>query len=158
MSEGHIDYGGMMQRALRNVLAQALGVAAERGDDIGGHHFYIKFDTAHPGVVMPDWLREQYPEEITIVLQHEYWDLAVAPDRFSVSLSFSGRASQLTVPFDAVLQFVDPYAEFGLKFDGHEVEDDDDIISMPEEEEDDDPDPNPPRGGDVVSLDRFRKS
>lgn len=157
MTDGHIDYGGMMQRALRQVLAQALGVVAESGD-VGGHHFYIKYDTTHPGVVMPDWLKAQYPEEITIVLQHEYWDLAVSSDRFSVGLSFSGRSTMLTVPFDAVLQFVDPYAEFGLKFDGHEIDDEDEI---PEpslgDDEDPDDDPTPPRGGDVVSLDRFRK-
>lgn len=155
MTEGHIDYGGMMQRALRGVLAQALGVVAEQGP-VGGHHFYIKYDTTHPGVAMPDWLKAQFPEEITIVLQHEFWDLAVTGDRFTVTLTFSERPATLTVPFDAVLQFVDPHAEFGLKFDGHEVTDDEEELD--EADLDEDPEPDPPRGGgDVVSLDRFRK-
>ena len=92
-----LDYGRLMQRAMRSVVREALGVVAELGLP-EGHHFYIAYDTRHPGVDMPAWLRERYPEEITIVLQHEFWDLAVAPDRFSVSLSFSGRAAPLTVP------------------------------------------------------------
>lgn len=151
-----LDYARMMQRALRGVVHEAMGVAAEVGMP-PGHHFYIGFDTRHPGVTMPDWLRAQYPEEVTIVLQHEFWDLAVAPDRFSVSLSFSGRAAALTVPFDAVLTFVDPDSEFGLKFDPQEAAEDAPASSEAE------PEPDPPAGGggaaggEVVSLDRFRK-
>ena len=159
MSGGQIDYGGMMQRALRGVLSQALGMVAEQGP-IGAHHFYIKFDTTHAGVTMPDWLKEQFPEEITIVLQHEFWDLAVTPDRFTVTLSFSDRSATMTVPFDAVLQFVDPHAEFGLKFDGHEVEDEEEA-PVPEADFEPEPEPDPdgpPRGGgEVVSIDSFRK-
>jgi hypothetical protein len=152
MPEGHIDYGGLMQRALRGVMAQTLGLVAESGL-LGAHHFYITFDTQHPGVDMPSWLKAQYPEEITIVLQNEFWDLVVMQDRFSVGLSFSGRSAPLVVPFDAVTRFVDPHAEFGLKFDAHDVDDED------LEDDEPDPEPTPPRGsGDVVSLDRFRKS
>ncbi|MFT4795521.1 MAG: hypothetical protein ACJAVR_001092 [Paracoccaceae bacterium] len=152
MAEGHIDYGGLMQRALRGVMAQTLGLVAEDGL-VGGHHFYITFDTGHAGVDMPAWLRAQYPEEITIVLQNEYWDLVVLQDRFSVGLSFSGRSAALAIPFDAVTRFVDPHAEFGLKFDAHDMDDED--LSG-----EDDADPEPPHngGGDVVSLDRFRKT
>jgi hypothetical protein len=151
-----LDYARIMQRALRGVVREALGVAAESGLP-PGHHFYVAFDTRHPGVTMPDWLRAQHPEELTIVLQHEFWDLAVTGDRFSVSLSFSDRAAALTVPFDAVLTFVDPDAEFGLKFDPQESAE---VGPEPEEEE---PEPDPPSGGggaaggEVVSLDRFRK-
>ncbi|SET73082.1 SspB family protein [Oceanicella actignis] len=158
MSQAGLDYGKMMQRALRGVMAESLGVAAREGLP-GGHHFYITFDTRHPGVDMPDWLRAQFPEEITIVIQHEFWDLAVTPDRFSVGLSFSNRAATLVVPFDAVTTFVDPHAEFGLKFDAHDAEDDE----GPEPGPGDGPGaeaepPSPPApGGDVVSLDRFRK-
>ena len=161
MSSDPLDYGKLMQHALRGVVREALGVAAEEGLP-GEHHFYISFDTQHPGVDVPDWLSAQHPEELTIVLQHEYWDLAVAGDRFSVGLSFSDRPVKLTVPFDAVLTFVDPHAEFGLKFDPHESEEDDEegqIIATraPDEDEEDD-EPTPPEGGgEVVSLDRFRK-
>ena len=158
MNPGQIDYGGMMQRALRGVLAEALGLVAEHGP-VGAHHFYIKFDTTHAGVTMPDWLKAQFPEEMTIVLQHEFWDLAVTADRFSVTLSFSDKAAALVIPFDAVLQFVDPHAEFGLKFDGQEVEDEEETPELPDvdPEPEPDPDPRPNGGGDVVSLDKFRK-
>lgn len=125
MSRDALDYGRMMQRALRGVMAESLGLVAAEGLP-GAHHFYITFDTTHAGVVMPDWLREQFPTEITIVIQHEFWDLAVTADRFSVGLSFSDRDAMLTVPFDAVTTFVDPYAEFGLKFDAHDSEEGDD--------------------------------
>ncbi|MBX2854977.1 MAG: hypothetical protein KTR21_08310 [Rhodobacteraceae bacterium] len=106
----------MMQRAMHGLVAEALGYVAEHGLP-GDHHFYISFITPHPGVDMPDWLREQFPEEMMIVLQHEYDDLAVADDRFSVSLSFQDRPATLVIPYEAVLQFADPSAEFGLRFD-----------------------------------------
>jgi hypothetical protein len=152
MPEAHIDYGGLMQRALRGVMAQTLGIVAKNGL-LGGHHFYITLDTQHAGVDMPAWLKQQYPKEITIVLQNEFWDLIVLQDRFSVGLSFSGRSAPLVVPFDAVTRFVDPHAEFGLKFDAHDVDDDD----SDDDEEDPDPAPSSPRGGDVVNINRFRK-
>ena len=150
MSADGLNYGRMMQQALRGVMAEALGDVAENGLP-GGHHFYISYDTTHPGVDMPDWLRERFAEEITIVIQHEYSDLAVTPDRFMVSLSFNDRLATLVVPFDAVKTFVDPFVEFGLKFDAHDADDD---------EEDDGPgsDGDAPTGGDVVRLDHFRKS
>jgi len=161
-----LDYGGMMQRALRGVLREALGFVAENGLP-GEHHFYITIDTTHPGVVMPDWLRAQYPEEITIVIQHEFYDLAVTQDRFSVTLSFSNRSAPLAAPFDAVTTFVDPHAEFGLKFDAHDAAEGAADRSAEGartgeaagDGSDDDPGaPAPPAGGgDVVSLDRFRK-
>ncbi|MDF2233053.1 ClpXP protease specificity-enhancing factor SspB [Albimonas sp. CAU 1670] len=161
MTSNPLDYGRLMQRALRSVVHEALAVAVEEGLP-GEHHFYISFDTTHPGVDLPDWLKAQYPEELTIVLQHEFWDLAVTSDRFSVGLSFSERPVKLTVPFDAVLTFVDPHAEFGLKFDPHEVDDEDELGELEDgfdDEDDDDPEPTPPSGGkgEVVSLDRFRK-
>ena len=163
MTSDPLDYGRLMQRALRGVVREALGVAAEDGLP-GQHHFYISFDVTHPGVDVPDWLKAQHSEELTIVLQHEYWDLAVAADRFTVGLSFSERPVKLTVPFDAVLTFVDPHAEFGLKFDPQDGDEDDEEGTMllapgPMDKDDEDPDPEPPKGkGEVVSLDRFRKS
>lgn len=174
MSSDPLDYGRLMQHALRGVVREALGVAAEQGLP-GEHHFYVSFDTSHPGVDLPDWLARQYPEELTIVLQHEFWDLAVTDDRFSVGLSFSERPATLTVPFDAILTFVDPHAEFGLKFDPQEGDEDDEdgvLLTAPGGFDDDEDDDGPQDdgsggggkarpaggGGEVVSLDRFRKS
>jgi len=111
-----LDYGRLMQRALRRLMAEALGYVAENGLP-GDHHLYITFNPAHPGVVMPDWLKERYPTELTIVLQYEFYDLAVLGDRFQVGLSFGDRPAMLVVPFDAVATFIDPSVKFGLKFD-----------------------------------------
>ncbi len=156
MSRDALDYGRMMQRALRGVMAESLGVVAAEGLP-GAHHFYITFDTTHPGVVMPDWLLAQFPDEITIVLQNEFWDLAVTAERFTVGLSFSDREAMLTVPFDAVTTFVDPHAEFGLKFDAQDLDDEEDEEFAAEDEAPDERPARPEGGGDVVRLDSFRK-
>ncbi len=135
----------------------------------GNHHFYISFETGHPGVDIPDWLRESYPEEMTIVLQEWFDDLAVTPDRFSVTLNFSNRPETLVVPFAAVRTFVDPSVKFGLKFDAHEAGEGELDGLIPEDDEDEEeaalatppaeerPARKPEGGADVVSLDRFRK-
>ena len=162
-----LNYGQMMQRALRGMMAEALGIVAETGLP-GEHHFYISIDTTHPGVVIPDTLRERHPREITIVLQHEFEDLAVLADRFQVRLSFGGQPATLVIPFAAVKTFIDPSVELALKFesidDGDAVEDFDGEGPEPAETEtdteqgDDDPNGGPGRSADVVSLDQFRKS
>jgi len=170
-----LDYGKMMQKALRRLMAEALGLVAEHGL-AGDHHFYITFDPGHPGVVMPDWLKERYPAELTIVIQHEYYDLAVLGDRFQIGLTFSDRPAMLVVPFDAVETFIDPSVKFGLKFDEHGSDEvafegtiaedgEDDATAKPADRpagdppsDDDDPDGGPRGSADVVSLDRFRKS
>jgi len=150
MTDKGFNYGRLMQRAMRGLMAEVLGDVARRGLP-GGHHFFITIDTAHPGVDMPDWLRAQFPKELSIVLQHEFEDLAVASDRFSVTLSFSNRSATLAVPFDAVTTFADPSENFGLRFDAAEEKD----------EGPDDPPPPPERpkdgGSEVVRLDAFRK-
>ena len=110
------DYGRLVQRAFRGLMAEVLARVAKEGL-LGEHHFYIGFDTTHPGIDMPVWLRKRYPEKITIAIQYEYSDLVVLMDRFSIQLSFSNRPARLVVPFDAVLTFVDPSMGFGLKFD-----------------------------------------
>jgi hypothetical protein len=154
MGDGSFNYGRLMQRALRGVMAEVLGQVAEAGLP-GEHHFFISFDVNHPGVDMPDWLKAEHPEELSIVLQYEFDDLAVAADRFSVTLSFKNRPATLVVPFDAVVTFADPSENFGLRFDAASAGDDDD---GPEGGPDDDPDADPPRGdAEVVSLDAFRK-
>lgn len=115
MDEPSISYELLVERALRGVLREALTMTREKGLP-GQHHFYITFCTHHPDVVMPSRLRAQHPEEMTIVLQHQFWDLEVEPDYFEVSLSFNGRREHLHVPFESVTAFADPFAKFGLQF------------------------------------------
>ncbi|MEM9783881.1 MAG: ClpXP protease specificity-enhancing factor SspB [Pseudomonadota bacterium] len=115
-SSGGINYGRIMERAMRSVMSDVLGLVAEDGLP-GEHHFYITFDTTHPGVDMPDTLREAYPAEMMIVLQEWFEGLAVMGDRFTVTLNFSNVPQTLVVPFAAVKTFIDPSVKFGLKFD-----------------------------------------
>ena len=161
-----LNYGRFMERAMRGVMAEVLGHVAARGLP-GAHYFYITFDTCHAGVDIPDWLRERYPNEMMIVLQEWFEDLAVMGDRFRVTLNFSNQPETLVIPFEAVKTFIDPSAKFGLKFDDHEndeiVLDLDDIQADDQDGGDDDQtdpptDDKPRPPADVVSLDRFRKS
>ena len=115
MPAPQLDYGQLVERALRRVVHDALALVAEHGLP-GGHHFYITFRTDHPGAVLDDSLRARYPTEMTIVLQHEYWGLEVGPDGFAVTLSFNAVAQRLEVPFEAIRVFADPSVEFGLQF------------------------------------------
>ncbi len=110
-----IRYDLMVQEALRQVVKESLTLAAEEGLP-GEHHFYITFSTTYPGVDMPDSLRGQYPEEMTIVLQHQFWQLKVQNEVFVVTLSFSGVPQTLTIPYKAVSAFADPHVRFGLQF------------------------------------------
>lgn len=149
MTPTELNYGRMMQRALRSVMAEALGTVAQSGLP-GDHHFYITIDTRHPETGLPDWLRAEYPEQITIVLQFEYSDLEVTDEGFGVRMSFADKPAAIYAPFDAVLTFVDPSVEFGLKFDATEIEEEDapEPAAEPKSEE----------SGEVVSLDQFRKT
>ena len=112
----HIRYDLLTQQALRGVVRGVLTEAAKKGLP-GDHHFYIAFDTRAPGVRIPDRLRAQYPEEMTIILQHQFWDLKVGEEEFEVGLSFGGVPSKLTVPFASVKGFFDPSVQFGLQFE-----------------------------------------
>jgi uncharacterized protein len=116
MPVDHIRYDLLTQEALRSVLRRVLQDAARDGLP-GDHHFYISFNTGAPGVRMSKRLRAQYPEEITIVLQHQYRDLTVGEQAFEVGLSFSGVNEHLVVPFDAIKRFFDPSVQFGLQFE-----------------------------------------
>lgn len=159
-----IDYGRFMERAMRNVMAEVLGEVAEGGLP-GEHHFYITFDTNHPGVDIAPWLKERYPDEMMVVLQEWFDDLGVMADRFRVTLNFSDTPETLVIPFDAVKTFIDPSVRFGLKFDDYdpddrrefdatlppaEVEPDDGAAPTAENEDDHE-------SAEVVSLDTFRK-
>jgi hypothetical protein len=122
MSKDLIRYDLLVQDALKGVVRKVLGDAARDGL-AGDHHFYISFRTDFAGVRLSGRLREKYPQDMTIILQHQYWDLAVTEHAFEVGLSFSGIPERLLVPFDAVTGFFDPSVQFGLKFEiGGEAE------------------------------------
>ena len=113
-NNGQFDYDDWVQDALRGVLRQALEALAA-SQEPGEHHFYINFQTTHSGVSVPGFLRAQYPEEVTIVLQHQFEDLYVEKSGFEVTLSFSGQRHRLIVPFTADTSFADPSVNFGLQ-------------------------------------------
>ena len=152
-----IDYGNLMHQAMRGLIKRVLDGVAESGLP-GAHHFFITFDTEHEDVDIADWLRERYPSEMTVVMQHWYENLDVGTDGFSVTLNFGDQPVPLYIPYDAIKTFVDPSVEFGLRFETGEGD------------EDDDPDPGkgtsleevdttekPHADAEIVSLDRFRK-
>ena len=115
MSQDLLEYPKMMEKAVRGVLREALSIAAEHGLP-GLHHFYITFRTGAPGVSISDQLRAQHPDEMTIVLENQFWNLEVSEESFAVSLSFNHAQQRLVVPFEAVTAFVDPSVKFGLQF------------------------------------------
>ncbi|CAM5764787.1 hypothetical protein LMIY3S_01265 [Labrys miyagiensis] len=125
MSTDHIRYDLLTQDALRGMVRRVLADAARMGLP-GEHHFFISFKTQYPGVSIPARLAEKFPEEITIVLQHQFWDLNVSDFGFEVGLSFGNAPERLTVPFAAVTAFFDPSVDFGVKFE---------VDEEPEEEE-----------------------
>src|SRR3954467_9818393 len=129
MSKDVIRYDLLVQEALKGVVRKVLIDAGKDGLS-GEHHFYISFRTDFPGVRVSNRLREKYPQEMTIVLQHQFWDLGVTEHTFEVGLSFSGVPERLLVPFDALTGFFDPSVQFGLKFDlsdGNEVVEEDEV-------------------------------
>lgn len=155
MTESLIPYDEIVQEALRAVVGRVLQEVADQGGLPGGHHFYITFKTKMPGVSIPKHLVERFPDEMTIVIQHRFWDLKIEGDRFTVGLSFGGVPATLVVPFAAVTDFVDPAVDFSLKFqangapEGHEDHDEpenDEPIAEPIED-----------GSNVVSVDFTRK-
>jgi hypothetical protein len=115
MSLDLFQYDRMVERAMRGVVRDALTKAAKDGLP-GQHHFYISFRTTFPGVHISDALHSRFPEDMTIVLQHQFWDLAVHRDSFQVTLSFSGVQEKLVIPYTAITGFVDPSVKFGLQF------------------------------------------
>ena len=145
-----IDYGNLMHRAMRGLIQTVLRDVAANGLP-GAHHFFITFDTTVDGVQMAQWLRNRYPGEMTIVIQHWFDNLTVSDEGFTITLNFGDNPEPLAIPFDAVRTFVDPSVEFGLRFETHEDDDDED------EEEDPDDDPSPPQDAQIVRLDKFRK-
>lgn len=116
MSRGEIDYPGLIESALRGVVRDLLARVAEEGLP-GDHHFYLTFHTDHPELEMSAPLRAMYPEEMTIIMQHQFWDLVVEAEAFELTLRFGGSPHRLRIPYAALKTFVDPAAEFGLRFE-----------------------------------------
>ncbi len=114
-----INYDKLIEQALKHVVVEALKIAEQQGLP-GENHFYITFKTNHPETVIPHDLKIQYPESMTIVLQHQYSNLVVGDTSFSVELSFGGKIQTLVIPFDAITYFADPHAKFGLSFSFYE--------------------------------------
>ncbi|MEO5973554.1 MAG: ClpXP protease specificity-enhancing factor SspB [Sphingomicrobium sp.] len=156
--ESLIPYDEIVQEALRDVVGRVLREVERSGVLPGAHHFYITFRTKLPGVVIPKHLAERFPDEMTIVIQHRFWDLKVEADGFAVGLSFGGVPSTLQVPFAAITDFVDPAVDFSLKFQAecaeglheeHDSAENDVPKAEPGEAADD--------GSNVVSVDFTRK-
>jgi hypothetical protein len=147
-----IDYGNLMHRAMRGLIQSVLTEVAEHGLP-GAHHFFITFDTTHPEVQMADWLKERYPTEMTVVIQHWFENLSVNDEGFSVTLNFGNNPEPMVIPFDALRTFVDPSVEFGLRFETQEQDEDDEDEEIEIEVEEE-----PARqDAEIVSLDQFRK-
>jgi hypothetical protein len=168
MPEDLMRYDLLAQNALKGVVREALRIAETSGLP-GEHHFYIAFNTRHPGVELSEKIAQRYPREMTIVLQHQYWNLRVLDDRFEVELSFDNVPEHLVIPFDAVKGFLDPAVQFGLQFEmagaerrPREVESPKQAAAKAEAEA---PPPEaapaeapaPEEAAKVVSLDQFRK-
>ncbi len=147
-----LDYGNLMHRAMRGLIKDVLTDVQANGLP-GDHHFFITFDTQHEDVDIAEWLTQRYPEEMTVVMQHWYDNLNVTDDGFFITLNFGDQPEPLYIPYDAIITFVDPSVEFGLRFETHDSydENDDDDI------DDDDTPPEPKGAAEVVSLDKFRK-
>jgi uncharacterized protein len=172
MATDHIRYDVLARDALRGVLRRVLSDVAAHGLP-GEHHFFITFLSNAEGVKLSPRLLAQYPEEMTIILQHQFWDLLVSDDRFEVGLSFGGIPERLVVPFSAIKSFFDPSVQFGLQFEASEAAADAPApnlpaapapsptavpASAPAAENVEEPEAaKPGEGAEVVRLDRFRK-
>ena len=171
MATDHIRYDVLARDALRGVLRRVLTDAAEHGLP-GEHHFFITFLSTAEGVKLSPRLLAQYPEEMTIILQHQFWDLTVLEDRFDVGLSFGGIQERLVVPFNSIKSFFDPSVQFGLQFEANDAAAESPAASplpavpatsptaltVPEPAAESQAEPaRPSEGAEVVRLDRFRK-
>jgi hypothetical protein len=166
MATDHIRYDVLARDALRGVLRRVLTDAAEHGLP-GEHHFFITFLSTAEGVKLSPRLLAQYPEEMTVILQHQFWDLTVTEDRFEVGLSFGGIPERLVVPFNSIKSFFDPSVQFGLQFEPSDAAAEAanlpavpapsaPTVPAPADKIQDEP-AKPSEGAEVVRLDRFRK-
>jgi len=154
-----IDYGKLMHNAMRGLISEVLAQVRDHGLP-GAHHFFITFDTTHPDARLAGWLKDRYPTEMTVVMQHWFDDLEVSAEGFGVTLNFGDAPERLYIPFDAIKTFVDPSVEFGLRFESHEEEDaetdaaEDEPAGIAEDVEEE---AEEARDAEIVSLDSFRK-
>lgn len=151
-----LPYEQWIEQALRHVVSQAIEHVAKHGLP-GGHHFYLTFRTDRPGVEVPPRVRAQYPQEMTIVLQHQFWDLGFDRDtsRIQVGLSFGGVPAKLIIPLDAVVEFADPHIRYGLRFQAPDAAQDPEPVAAPEVTPP--PTASAAEPAQVVSLDAFRR-
>src|SRR5471032_976469 len=164
MAKDFIGYQALTDAALRGVVRDALR-RIEKSGLIGAHHFYLTFKTHAEGVDIPDFLKEQYPDEMTIIIQHQYWALKVKDDYFEVTLTFKKLPAPLHIPFNALTAFFDPGVQFGLQFRAEGDAGKTGPMMVPPSEPVGEPTPQPepeaekpaPAPGEVVSLDSFRK-
>jgi hypothetical protein len=163
MSESHIDYQALVHKALKGAVREIL-LIVEAGGLKGDHHYYITFKTEAEGVSVPKRMKTQYPNEMTIVIQHRYWDLKIHDDRFEIGLSFNQRPEHLVIPFEAITSLVDPSQRFALQFDTEPQEEEQegqlfDALNMEEDPHEETPDDKAPEKNEdnVVALDAFRK-
>ena len=164
MATDFIGYQALTDSALRGVVRDALR-RIEKSGLIGAHHFYLTFKTHFEGVDIPDFLKEQYPDEMTIIIQHQYWALKVKDDYFEVTLTFKKLPAPLHIPFNALTAFFDPGVQFGLQFRSEGEAGKTGPMMVPPSEPVGEPTPQPeptaekpaPAPGEVVSLDSFRK-
>lgn len=165
MPKEQLRYDRMVETALRGVVRDALKQVADRGLP-GNHHFYLTFRTAYPGVELPDYLKSQYPNEMTIVLQYQFYGLELTEDAFAVTLSFNNVHERLGIPFGAITTFADPSVNFALQFQPvtPETAEIAPIGSAKPERKDEAkpaaavaPEGEEPKRGEVVTLDAFRK-
>jgi hypothetical protein len=156
MAEDRFDYPKMVETALRGVMREALARTARDGLS-GDHHFYIAFRTKAPGVVMPKFLAARYPDDMTVVLQHQFRALEVGDESFSVNLSFQNRSERLRIPFAAVTTFADPSVNFGLQFEASAPAPAEPVALPPPIPPPETPEPAPRPAAEVVTLDKFRK-
>ena len=163
MTDGEFNYNALVEQALMDVVRKSLRHAADNGLT-GQQHFYVTFKTHHPGVSIPDHLRERYKDEMTIVVQHQYWDLTVDEEKFSIGLSFNHQRETLVIPLDAITAFADPSVQFGLQFNVSPEDLEVDGVLEEDSPEDtkelspsaDDKDAAENKQGEVIALDAFR--
>jgi uncharacterized protein len=172
MAKDLIGYEALADKALRSVVKEALKRTEKQGL-LGSHHFYLTFKTKDPGVEIPDFLLERYPEEMTIVLQNQFWGLKVGEDEFEVGLTFQKMPTTLVIPFAALTAFVDPSVQFGLQFRNSSAAKKAPAVAKattatplpkpaapkatPDTSPPKEPSTEPPAGPQVVSIDKFRK-
>ena len=155
-----LDYGSLMHRAMRGLIFDVLEQVRDHGLP-GNHHFFITFDTTHPDVQLADWLKDRYPAEMTVVIQHWFDNLVVREDGFSITLNFGDQPEPIHIPFDAIQTFVDLSVEFGLRFENQDMDEIEEDAEADETElsadTTDTSDEEPRQEAEVVSLDQFRR-